>query len=178
MSDFRERAEAFGGRGFLKRSAIRAEAGEGVFDRILGAGQYRRAVEIGTYRGATAAYMAQFCDRVTTIDLLDGQNERLGSPIDRKAFWDWMGVADKIDLHLVTDESQKAALVRSLDFDFAFIDGDHLGQAPARDFALVKECGAVLFHDYGGKNGVTHLIHRLPPHQVERIDIFAFWRSP
>jgi predicted O-methyltransferase YrrM len=175
-AEFIAKAEKYGGTGFLKRSALRIREGAGVFEQILGSGKYRHALEIGTYRGVTAAYMAQFCERVTTIDLIEGQNEKLGPPVDRKAFWASMGI-DNIDLHLVSDEIDKAAIIASLDFDFAFIDGDHRGSAPARDFALVKACGAVLLHDCDGKNGVTHLVRSLPEEQVERMDIFAFWRS-
>lgn len=161
---------------FLRRSTLSVRNGAGVLERILGGGKYRKVLEIGTFRGVNAAYMAQFCDRVTTIDLLDGQLERWGTPFDRRAFWASLGVSN-IDLHLVADDAEKSALIKTLDFDFAFIDGDHSGHAPRRDFEMVKHCGAVLFHDYGGPNGVTPFVDSLPKDQVEIMDIFAFWRA-
>jgi hypothetical protein len=80
----------------------------------------------------------------------------------------------------VKDDAEKAALVAGLDFDLAFVDGDH-DEGVAVDFDLVKRCGAVLFHDYAvsrkGRNAVMNLVDSLPRHEVEVIDIFAFWRD-
>jgi hypothetical protein len=94
----------------------------------------------------------------------------------RLPFWEAMGI-DNIDLRLVEDEAEKADFIRKSEFDFAFIDGDHEGDAPRRDFELVRRCGAVLFHDFDGDNGVRRFVRTLPHHQVADLGMFAFWRD-
>lgn len=177
----KERILSMFGPSALKRSALNIRDGEAVFKEILGGGQYRSVLEIGTYKGASAACMAQFCDRVTTIDLHHGRLEQLGESWDRRAFWDALGV-DNINLLLVSGDAEKADLVRSLDFDLAFIDGAH-DETVRVDFDLVKRCGTVLFHDYDrrgtkAKDQVADFIDTLPKTQIRTYDgIFALWTS-
>lgn len=164
----------------LKRSVLSIRDGAGVFDKVLGGGEFKRVLEIGTLRGISAAYMAQFVERVDTIDLASGRLEQLGVSFDRYKFWEALGV-DNVVLHLVEDDREKAEVIRGLDFDLAFIDGGK--NDIATDFALVKHCGAVLFHDVDrrGKpelDAVYDFVMALPPEQVERTDIFALWRAP
>ena len=173
------------GPGMLKRSALNIRGGGGVFEWALAGQNYRTALEIGTYRGVAAAEIAQYCERVITIDLKHGQLERNGDHFDRVAFWRALGI-DNIELRLVADDDEKLALVSTLDFDFAFIDGAH-DRTVADDFALVKRCGRVLFHDAddnrqrshkpGASNCVYEFIATLPPEQVEFRDIFAMWSA-
>lgn len=165
----------------LKRSALSIRDGEGVFRKILGSGRYRHALEIGTYKGASAACMAQFCERVTTIDLQHGRLEQLGEPWDRHRFWSALGIGN-IDLRLVVDDAEKADVIRELDFDFAFIDGAH-DERVRMDFDLVKRCGTVLFHDYDRRgikdqDQVADFIDTLPRNEFRKIDIFALWTAP
>lgn len=165
----------------LKRSALSIRDGEGVFRAIMGDHGFRHALEIGTYRGVGAAAMAQFCERVTTIDLHYGRREQLGETWDRQAFWQRLGI-DNIDLRLVHDNTEKAAFIATLDFDFAFVDGAH-DKTVADDFAMVKRCGTVLFHDYDrrGKKEqdcVADFVDSLPKAQIKVIDIFALWTAP
>lgn len=176
----KEKIVAAFGPSALKRSALNIRDGEGVFRQILGGGQYPVVLEIGTYKGAAAAAMAQFCERVITIDLKHGRLEQIGERWDRWAFWDRLGVAN-IELHLVNDDAEKAALVNSLSFDLAFVDGAH--DATVRhDFDLVKRCGTVLFHDYdtrgaAEKDHVYNFVNTLPRHQIKVFDIFALWSA-
>lgn len=123
--------------------------------------------------------MSQYCNRVVTIDLANGDLERHGIDFDRRAFWRSLGI-DNIDLHLVRDSDDKASLLNSLEFDFAFIDGAHDKAGVSEDFALTKRCGRVLFHDYdfsGSKrrDAVYDFVNTLPKHQIEVMDIFALW---
>jgi predicted O-methyltransferase YrrM len=161
---------------FMRKSTLSIRDGAGVIERVLGEGNYRRVLEIGTFRGVNAAFMSQFVDRVITVDLKSGLLEHNGEDFDRRAFWDSLGI-DNIDLHLVENDAEKARVCASERYDFAFIDGDHEGRAPALDFKLVRGCGTVLFHDYGAANGVTRLVDTLPRQQVEIIDIFALWKA-
>lgn len=175
-SEFKAKVGAFAGSEFFRKSVLSIRGGAGVIEKLLGSGKYRRVLEIGTYRGVSAAFMAQFCEAVTTIDLVDGKMEQDRQVFDRVRLWEALGITN-VDLRLVSSFHGKAQAVASATFDFAFIDGDHEGSAPRQDFDLVKHCGAVLFHDYGADNGVTKLVRALPKAQVEIMDIFAFWRA-
>lgn len=169
------------GESILKRSALRIRRGAGVFERALAGKGYRTALEIGTYRGASAAEISRYVDRVVTIDLAHGQIEQAGETWDRAAFWASLCV-DNVTFHAVRDNDEKAAIVRALDFDIAFIDGAHDAQGVRFDFDLVKRCGRVLFHDAddngpGRENHVYEFISTLPKAQVEHMDIFALWTA-
>lgn len=176
MDEFKAHVADFAAREFMRKSVLSIRDGAGVFERVLGGGKFKRALEIGTYRGVSSALMAQFCETVVTIDLRQGKMERDRQVFDRVRFWEAMGVFN-VESHLVDNDAEKADLIERLDFDFAFVDGDHEGDAPRRDFDLVKRCGTVLLHDCDGDNGVVRLVRSLPRHQVEMVDIFALWRT-
>ncbi len=95
------------------------------------------AVEIGTFHGATAAYMAQYADKVYTFDVRN---------LYDLATWKSLGLADKIEFHLIKDREEIKEILKDIEFDFAFIDDDHT-KAVVDSFNLVKRCGRVLFHD-------------------------------
>lgn len=181
VDEFIEKAGKFPipeGMRLWKRSMISIRKGAGVFEHVFGSGEFRRVLEIGTYRGISAAYLATFCDHVTTIDLIHGQMESLGENFDRIAFWEHMGVREKIDLILVRDDAHKAQVVPTLFFDAAFIDGGKVNIET--DFDLVKRCGTVLMHDVDDRGRADDYVFKfvttkLPPKQVRRMDIFALW---
>lgn len=167
------------GEDILKRSIMSIRRGAGVIERVLAGGKYPRVLEIGTLYGVSAACISQHVERVMTIDLIHGRLEQLGVEHDREKFWRSLGVSN-VELHLVRDNRAKAALIKKLDFDLAFIDGGK--NDIAEDFASVKHCGAVLFHDVDAR-GAAHLdavydfVHALPQEQVEYMDIFALWKK-
>lgn len=187
MSDtfMRDKIAALHGEPVLKRSALNIRGGAGVFEWAMAGKGYGTALEIGTYRGCASAEMGRHCEKVITIDLVNGQLERAGENWDRRKFWKSLGI-DNIAFYPVADDAEKAALVNRLTFDFAFIDGAHDGRV-AGDFAMVKRCGKVLFHDADDNtlrldkthkpNHVYEFISTLPRHQVEARDIFALWQN-
>jgi predicted O-methyltransferase YrrM len=165
----------------LRKSALNIRGGAGVFERVLKGKGHKVALEIGTYRGCAAAEIAQYVARVITIDLEHGKLEADGELWDRDQFWQSLGVHN-ITFHAVSNDKQKAALVNSIEFDFAFIDGAH-DRTVSNDFELVRRCGRVLFHDYDRRGGpgqdhVCDFVDSLPKEQVEQIDIFALWTAP
>ena len=181
----RDKIEAMYGASILRKSAMNIRGGAGTFEWAMAGKGYRTAVEIGTYRGVAAAEMSQYCERVVTIDLAHGKLEQNESVWDRHAFWSSIGVTN-VDFFAVGSDFEKARLLKGLQFDFAFIDGAH-DASVANDFAMVKKCGHVLFHDAddnrrrAGKqtapNHVFEFISRLPPAQVKTHDIFALWTA-
>ncbi len=174
---FMARAVEIGGEGIFRRSALKVADGAQHIEHILRGGR-RHIVEIGTFRGVSTAFFARFAPRVTTIDLRHGQVERMYPNHNRRAFWSGMG-ANNIDMHLVRNEQQKVDLIAGLDFDFAFVDGDHRMPQVKHDFDAVKRCGTVLFHDFDPEhpNGVTEFVKTLPTNEVEVMGIFALWRG-
>ncbi len=162
----------------LKRSILSIREGAGVMEHFMAGRGIRTALEIGTYRGVGAAEISQFAERVITIDLVHGRMEQLGEKWDRHAFWRSLGI-ENIELRLVRNDAEKAELIRSLEFDFAFVDGAH-DERVRDDFELVKRCGRVLFHDVDsrGKAELDHVynfVMSLPRHELEQRDIFALW---
>ena len=176
----RDRIVALHGGRIVRRSAINIRGGAGVFERVLAGKGYRTVLEIGTYRGCSAAEMSRYCERVVTIDLMHGKLEQSGEQFNRPAFWASLGITN-IDLLLIAGNVERKALVDALEFDFAFIDGAH-DASVREDFELVKRCGRVLFHDYDRRGDleqdhVYNFVNTLPKEQIQVIDIFALWNS-
>ncbi len=171
---------------FLRKSVLSIRDGAGVFEKFLAGKGYKTILEIGTYRGVSAAELSRYCDKVITIDLAFGKIEQNGGAFDRYELWNKLGISN-IDLCLVVDDAEKAALIESVEFDFAFIDGAH-DETVKNDFELVKHCGNVLFHDADDNrlrdknpqapNHVNDFIRTLPESEVEFMDIFALWTEP
>lgn len=167
------------GAGYLRRSAINIEGGEAAFAWALEGKGYENVLEIGTYRGVSAAVMAQYCEQVITIDLVHGRREQLNETFKVGEFWQSLGI-DNIHHIRVIDEYEKARMIDGADFDFAFVDGAH-DETVWDDFQMVKRCGRVLFHDYNDDGDPAHahvldLVRSLPPEEVQTMGIFALWQ--
>lgn len=95
-------------------------------------------VEIGTYKGLTAIVLSRYFNEVVTIDVVpDPEREQIAGHC---------GV-ENIRFVTVNGNAEKAALVKGLTFDAAYVDGDHANDTDA-DFSLVCRCGRVLIHEY------------------------------
>ena len=99
----------------------------------------KTVVEIGTYKGISAAWMAQFANKVITFDIKDYS--------EKYKLWEIFGLKNKIQFYKINNRIEIAKILKDIDFDFAFIDAAHNGSAVRRDFELVEKCGRVLFHD-------------------------------
>lgn len=161
----------------LNKSAIGLRDGAEILEYFMTKKPIKNALEIGTYKGMSAALMANHCDKLYTIDLRYGRLERHSEQFKRQELWESLGLTN-IELILVNDNHEKAAIIKELEFDFAFVDGAH-DETVADDFEMVKKCGNVLFHDYSYRDGkVNHVldfVDLLPPKQIEIKDIFAMW---
>ena len=117
------------------------------FRYFLSKAPIKLAVEIGSHKGLSANVLAEYADRVVTIDVKD---------------WGKWNVAEeklhKVERIIISSEAEERAILDSLNFDFAFIDGDHHAEAVIKDFDMVRKCGRVLFHDYwfiGEENAIN-----------------------
>lgn len=109
-------------------------------------------VEIGTLKGLTACILARHFERVVTIDIVDDPQKLEIS--------DMLGVCN-IEFVNVANNEEKAERIAELDFDAAYVDGDHARDTES-DFALVRRCGRVLFHEYwDAQPVVVHTVRTL-----------------
>lgn len=116
------------------------------------------AVEIGVYKGMSSAYIAQFAEKVHAFDIVDYP--------EKYKVWHDLGVSDKISFYLIKSRCEDGiarnfegvhkisgevrdikSIIDTLEFDWAFVDGEHNGYDFEEDWKLVKKCGRVLFHD-------------------------------
>ena len=98
----------------------------------------RTCVEIGTLKGLTALVLARYFENVVTIDIVDDADKR---DIARM-----LGV-NNIRFVTVRDNTEKERMLNAVEFDAAFVDGDH-ARDTASDFQLVRRCGRVLLHEH------------------------------
>lgn len=170
--------EKFGAVG-LKRSILNLGDAEKAIAEIMAGHRYNTILEIGTYKGVSAALLSQYCDQLITIDLGHGRLEETDPGWSRAALWDYLGCKN-IKLVLLESPDDKTLIVENLKFDFAFIDGAHSYDGVREDFALVNQCGRVLFHDYDDsgvpeKNYVYDFVNTLPEGVQVFDNIFALW---
>jgi predicted O-methyltransferase YrrM len=131
----------------------------------------RTIVEIGTRYAAFAALLGRIAERVVTLDLHE-------APVVPDVL-ECAGATNVVPIR-VADNAAKGLLLDCLDFDLAFVDGNHERAGVAFDFAHVRRCGVVLFHDYAdpGFHGVTEFVDSLAEGTVLRDAPFAWWFAP
>lgn len=144
---------------------------EKIFREFLGSRDIKRAVEIGTWRGVSTALIAHYAQQVTTVDITYYPE---AMPV-----WMYFGIQKKIEYVVVENNEAKKQLLDRMDFDFAFIDGNHSHDEVAYDFELVRKCGRVLFHDYGIAHcmGVMDFVNHLPNEELIIKRPFAYWEK-
>lgn len=112
----------------------------------------KRVVEIGTCHGLTAAVLSRWFGEVVTIDIEPNAKKRQIAEflkIENVRFVD------------VKDNAEKATVIADLDFDAAFVDGDHARDTDS-DVALVRRCGRVLLHEnWAPQPAVVAAVNRL-----------------
>lgn len=165
------------GIGSLNKSAIGLRDGYKILEHFIKQRPVKVALEIGTYKGMSAALLAKHCEKLYTIDLLQGRLERHNEIFKRDELWASLGLKN-IELILVKNNEEKEEVIKQLEFEFAFVDGAH-DETVAEDFRMVEKCGNVLFHDYsfreGKLNHVYDFVNSLEGHLIVK-DIFAMWR--
>ncbi len=131
----------------------------------------KRLVEIGTGRGISTTLLSEVADEIWTFDLID-------YPI-RKEIWKHFGVDHKIHSYIIEDYLDTAGTIASLDFNAAFVDGNHFYEHVVCDTFLLERCGNILFHDYhieGVRCAIDHLLKRKGGMVFTR-GKYAFWTN-
>ena len=119
----------------LKGSAIQNPEFREFFKSI----KIKTVVEIGTFRGISSAYMAQFAKTIFTFDIV---NYKVKYKV-----WEDLGLTNKIHYYTVKNSNEIKQVLDKIKFDFAFIDDDHQYETVKENFKLVSNCGKVLLHD-------------------------------
>jgi len=157
---------------WMPRCALLPKYPEEYFTNLLNKLKPEVVLEIGTWTGVTAAFLASFpfVKKVYTID-----NQRLTNG----KLWGGMELSKKIQYIVVKDNNEKKDKVKDINFDFVFIDGDHSYEGVKLDFEMVKDkCKHILFHDYGTNPQVTKFIDGLSGITQKRSDMsFAKWEK-
>jgi hypothetical protein len=143
----------------FRRSATPLMFGDKALDYFMKGKKINVALEIGTYNGISTSLMSEYADHVITIDILDNK-------IKYKV-WDYLGIRHKIFFYHIKNEDEKEKLIKGLNFDFCFIDGDHCHYTYS-DWMMARKCGKVLFHEYWEKQyPVWDLVRSLPKEEIE-----------
>lgn len=129
----------------------------------------KRCVEIGTRKGLTAIVLAGYFDEVVTIDIKPDE--------EKHKIAEYVGVKN-IRFIDVKDNAEKAKIINGLEFDAAYVDGDHAKDTES-DFNLVRRCGRVLFHEYWEtQEPVWNLVNRLQAEgEVSAEGKLALWTN-
>lgn len=140
---------------------------------------YGTIIEIGTYQGAGACLLADYARRVITFDVKDW-------PL-REQVIQLFCKQEPIEFRHVNFSRQEdanavlALALSKLDFDLAFIDGNHEYESVRDNFNAVKHCGRVIFHDY--KHNTWHtdrtvrFVDSIPDGRTTKLEPFALWEK-
>lgn len=129
----------------------------------------RRCFEIGTWNGLTAAILSRYFDEVVTVDIVD-------RPVKHEVL-SHLGVTN-VKCHHIRTNADKRMVWNDYggQFDCAYLDGDHAHDTE-EDFALVRSCGRVLFHEvWPFQPSVWNLVHQLQREEVTHGGVgLAIW---
>lgn len=112
---------------------------------LVGALRVRRAIEIGTFTGASSLAIARGLSPGGTLLCLDRNEEwtRIA-----RGFWERAGVHDRIELRLGPALDRLEAIEGKPNFDFAFVDADKIGYDAYYEALLPRmRSGGVLLFD-------------------------------
>jgi len=139
------------------------------------------SMEIGTFNGLGTITLASIGRFVYTFDVAYRNQEYIWSlfPNIRNKISTYCGPQEFLSY---TISEIKFYLSKFLNFNFAFIDGDHTIDAVRRDFEMVKFCGRVLFHDCWTRNMpirnfVTKEIGGTIPNPEVEDGMYGYWED-
>lgn len=170
----------------FRMSALSINDGHNILKNILEKNKYKTIVEIGTFRGLTAAWMSYFVEKVITIDLKNSEllkRSKLNSNDLHPTPEEIINLLNikNVDIITVKNDEEKIDFLKDKNFDFAYIDGDHF-DGFIIDFDITKKCKNVLFHDYAKtKDGITtrvrNFVDNIGYGTIQDLGDFALWKS-
>lgn len=124
--------------------------------------------EIGSWNGLTAAVLSRHFRRVVSVDIA---HNAIKHDVMRE-----LGVTN-VEFIDIVDNAHKAEVANELDFDFAYLDGDHAHDTQD-DFRLTEKAGRVLFHEcWAHQAPVFSLVQGLDQREVVYGGIcFGLWQ--
>lgn len=150
----------------LVRSILMESNDEQKFKDILEKIKPEDVIEIGTAKGISSLLMSLYADSIRTFDTLDYP--------EKYVLWNIHDAVKKIQFYQCESNDDKRRELNFMDFDFAFVDGDHSFAGVAFDFGCVKKCGRVLFHDYYLKDTKHPLAKEYPKHSGSSVETIAW----
>ncbi len=100
----------------------------------------KTVVEVGTYQGLCAAFLATEAEHVITFELRDFTKQQ-------NWIWHKAGLLDKITAHRNKNTADIKKKLAGKKIDFAFIDGVEPAEELEKVFRAVKKAGRVLIHN-------------------------------
>lgn len=130
-------------------------------------------VEIGTHQGVSACILADYGE-VTTWDI------KQWPLYDRVV--EALKPRNRIERRLVRDNAHLARELAAITgaYDLAFVDGCHDYQPCLENFAAVRGCGRVVFHDYehdAYTGRVVKVVDEIRDGRITKWSPFALWES-
>jgi len=149
----------------LKGSAIQNPEFREFFKNI----KIKTVVEIGTFRGISSAYMAQFAKTIFTFDIEDFP--------EKYKVWEDLEIKERINFYLIKNSKDIRQILSKIKFDFAFIDDDHIYETIKEHFSLVSQCGKVLLHDVAKLKKFPGVKKFCDEIKAETIGNIAYWQK-
>lgn len=136
-------------------------------------------IEIGTFHGLSTVALASIARHVYTFDIACRDVDyMLGLFGLRNKVSKTAAQQEQIDFEINLLRKGWGQTWRDrVNFNFAFIDGDHEYEAVRHDFGLVKFCKRVLFHDVHHGTVKRFVIDELGAKVVDDNGYFGYWEA-
>lgn len=127
----------------------------------------KTCVEIGTLKGLTALILSRYFDRVVSIDIVN-------DPV-KYEIAALFGISN-IAFVNVRDNREKAEVIEAVQFDAAYMDGDHKADTP-EDFRLLKRGGRILAHEHWDAQPIVQQTLASHSGVIQASGKFAIWTA-
>jgi predicted O-methyltransferase YrrM len=143
------------------------------------------AVEIGSFLGASACFMALGLSRKVLLYCVDTWNNDAMDEPPRDTFDEFLWNARNFSRKIVPLKGTSASIARGFDcgIDFLFVDGDHSYEGCFNDWSswsrFLKPGAVVVFHDIGWAEGVIRVVREqispLATREVRMNNMYVAW---
>lgn len=136
-------------------------------------------LEIGTYNGISTVVLASIAKHVYTFDIAYRDAEFILNLFNLRYKVSMCAAPqEQIDFEFHCLHNCWSGYWKDwLNFDFAFIDGDHTYEAVKHDFSLVNFTGRVLFHDVDYEPIKKFAIDEIGAKVIDKEGRFGYWHN-